>query len=154
MFSNLNWILFVSQKAFSARAAARGLEKGVPLGSLEGKLDLRPLHTPVGGCLGRVQQTLLSRAGLSHTKSRLGGSPVLLGSTFLMVLSDLHTEYAFCIPIWCPQRYSNTSELMNLKLLVEKEIRTSPVEGNLAKSIKMISAQTIWPRNPTSWNLS
>lgn len=43
MFSQLNWILFVSQKAFSARAAAGGLKQGTPLSSLEGKLDLRPL---------------------------------------------------------------------------------------------------------------
>ena len=57
MFSNLNWILFVSQKAFSARAAAGGLKQGTPLGSLEGDLDPRPItrhwagttSTAVGG---------------------------------------------------------------------------------------------------------
>lgn len=45
MFSNLNWILFVSQ-----RLSQPGLLLGTPLGSLEvEERDPRPAHTPGGG---------------------------------------------------------------------------------------------------------
>lgn len=69
MFSNLNWILFVSQKAFPARTAAGGLKQGTPLGSLEGDLDPRPItrhwagttSTAVGGRGAVLHETRTQR---------------------------------------------------------------------------------------------
>lgn len=89
----MNWILFVSQKAFSARAAAGGLNQDPRPGQPGGWTATQASHTPVhqwagitstaaeGGCLARNQDSR---------------SPALLGSiavTFLMVLSDPHIHF-------------------------------------------------------------
>ena len=72
MFSNLNWIFFVSQKAFSATAAAEELENDVPLGSQEVDLDHRPSQAfPGRVSLARVQQAPLSRVNFSYMTSGL-----------------------------------------------------------------------------------
>lgn len=48
------------------------------------------------------------------------------------------------ITFWCPKKYSNTFELVNV--LVGKEIRKSPMEGNLANLSKFEVHRPFDPR--------